>query len=580
MRRDLSASVRVADEQRVVAAMVVEGGSGLVLGTTMASDGAEALVGTFTMALTHPPGLPPMGTPALVVCPQGLAGEVGEALAPLVAPAALPPVREDDPVPEAEDIFDSLVGHLVGRGSSGTPPEPGDWSAAIGAAHRLRACTPWERWDDTVPLDVALTSTSTDAEARYRCVVLGAAAEQLGLVLFPGWVWPDGFGTAGTDEPVVPPEGTLMLFFDRADQVPPELAARAQRYGWPADDEVVPMFAIMEGDSPVEVDRDQVRHLAAAAVAVAAHDRRGPIVLGAGSTTTGTFELPGGEEMAFSVTMGSDGAPMAGAGGAPRAASGNGVPRAAGKPGNGRGYGAHGAASGRGAGTAAGDTVDVLLRMFLDEQRRRLSPKTLRSYEDVVGLLTNCLNGYGYLSLGAADRARWEEAYEQGDEDAFVHLFGAAEIVANVDEFLGSFMVRKVIAGRGLLRSAGTVMNKLVRWLADQGLVGPAEAASASASASQATRDLPRADELSELLWEHSQVVASRLADGTDDGFEEGSFTIERVAPGKLWFDDGRGPVAVPMAASALAEPGWALTGTLVRRGHQWHLVEVGNVYP
>ena len=52
-----------------------------------------------------------------------------------------------------------------------------------------------------------------------------------------------------------------------------------------------------------------------------------------------------------------------------------------------------------------------------------LSPCTMRTYEDVIGLLRDCLNGYGPNTLDEPDHKRREEAY-QDDEEAFCHLFG------------------------------------------------------------------------------------------------------------------------------------------------------------
>lgn len=563
MRRDVSGSVSVADTPRVVAAMVVEANAGLVLGTAMAADEAGALGEAFAIALTKPPGLPPMGPPALVLCPHGMATEVAGALRTLIGPGDLPPIRQQEPVPGAEDIFDALVGHLAGRGPAGDPPEPEDWAAAVAAAHQLRSQSPWDRWDDTVPLDVELHA-ATDGAARFRCVVIGAAGEQRGLVLFPGDGWPPGFGP-GDGSPARPPVGTLMLFFDPPDELPHELVARAHRYGWPAEDDLVPLFSAVGDGGPVEADRDQVRRLTVAATAVAAHDRRGPIAMDGDRATTGTLALGDGEDVAFSLTMGSP-SPA----GAPGGRTSAGEPAPSGAV----------AQAARGRRTTTGEaTIDVLLHAFLDEQRRRLSPKTVRSCEEVVDLLVACLEGYGHQSLDADERARWEAARED-DEHAFVHLFGADKIVDNLGEFLGYFMLRKVMASRGMLRSAGTVTKKLVRWLGDHGHISPGDARAAATTTTRAARDLPRADELSELLWQHSQATGSDPSLAPGSGVDEGMFTIERVEPGALWFDGGRGPVPVPRAASDLAQPGWSLTGTLLHHGQHWHLVEMGTVYP
>jgi hypothetical protein len=48
-------------------------------------------------------------------------------------------------------------------------------------------------------------------------------------------------------------------------------------------------------------------------------------------------------------------------------------------------------------------TIDEAFDAFLAEQRKRLSPKTLRNYEDVVHLLRDSLNSYAYDSLGKSE---------------------------------------------------------------------------------------------------------------------------------------------------------------------------------
>jgi len=109
-------------------------------------------------------------------------------------------------------------------------------------------------------------------------------------------------------------------------------------------------------------------------------------------------------------------------------------------------------------------TIDQALEAFVEDQRQRLSARTMRGYDDVVELLRHSLNGYGPNALGQAEHRRWEKAFDSGDEEAFCHLFGPERIVGHLSEFLGYFMVRKVIAGQELLRSAGTVTKRLAEW--------------------------------------------------------------------------------------------------------------------
>jgi hypothetical protein len=227
-------------------------------------------------------------------------------------------------------------------------------------------------------------------------------------------------------------------------------------------------------------------------------------------------------------------------------------------------------------------TIDEALEAFLADQRERLSTRTLRNYEDIVDLLRHCLNGYGPNALDEPDRERWEEAYED-DEEAFCRLFGPEYILPEVSEFLGYFMVRKVMAGQDLLRSAGTVTKKLANWLHEHGYAGDAARDRAVDRGTTASRDLPRAERLANLLYEQSLATAAvnRAALGSRDIVgQDLPLQIERVEPGKLHFVGVNGPLRVPREASELAKPGWDVTITLIRQRGTWKVLEVGNVYP
>lgn len=134
-------------------------------------------------------------------------------------------------------------------------------------------------------------------------------------------------------------------------------------------------------------------------------------------------------------------------------------------------------------------TIDQALEVFLAAQRERLSERTFRDYEYVAELLRGSLNGYAYDTLGADDRARWEAAFEAGDEGAYCHLFGPDHIPAHLGRFLGYFMIRKVMAGEELLRASGTVTKRLAKWLRDEGLISAEQAADAADRGPAATRD-------------------------------------------------------------------------------------------
>ena len=220
------------------------------------------------------------------------------------------------------------------------------------------------------------------------------------------------------------------------------------------------------------------------------------------------------------------------------------------------------------------------LDAFLAEQRARLSERTYRRYHEVIGLLQHSMNDYGPNTLDEAEYSRWEAAYDD-DPDAFVNLFGPEKIPGQLGEFLGWFMVRKVMAGQELLKAAGTVTKKLSKWLETNDHISTTEAAVMADQAADAAVELPAADKRGHIIYEKIRKLPRFSPDDiADEHWLEDMFTIERVEPGKLWLSEVPEPVKVPRAASDLARQGWAVTGTVAKIGGQWRFAEIGNVYP
>lgn len=124
-------------------------------------------------------------------------------------------------------------------------------------------------------------------------------------------------------------------------------------------------------------------------------------------------------------------------------------------------------------------TIAEVLDAFLADQEGRLAPKTFARYRDIVGLLRHSLDGYGPNALDDAEEAVFRRHYNApGDAHReFCEVLGPAHILPHLGEFLGYFMVRKVVAGAETLRAAGTVTKKLAAWLAVKGYVAAQDAA-------------------------------------------------------------------------------------------------------
>ena len=198
-------------------------------------------------------------------------------------------------------------------------------------------------------------------------------------------------------------------------------------------------------------------------------------------------------------------------------------------------------------------------------------------------LLRHGLDGYGYQHLSRADRDRWSTAFNDGEEDAFCRMFGAREIAKYVDEFLGYFLIRKVLMPEEEVARTVEDVRSFVDWLAAEGELTPAASRKALGAIAMASVDLPAAERLGRLLYEIGRANAAKVRRGAPPEFDESVddfLVIERVAPGRIWFLHGVGPIKVPEAASAAARPGWTINLVLGRRGAEWEVLEVGNVYP
>jgi hypothetical protein len=526
--RDISDSVQVGGLNTVAAAFALDPATGLILGSGIAADAVGAVRDVLKKisAAANGPQSPRL------VCPAELLSMVAGGLPAAWRNAEIAAVQ---PGVEVEDLFDSLVGHLAGRAQPNDLPSPADWSTLFRQAQAFVEAAPWRRLADDVQLQMDLRLAGT---AVHRVgIILGNGGVTYGFALYPGDAEPRG--RAARFDPMAPPPGTLVMTLDPASELPEYLVAKARRYQWSDSLALLPVFFAWTGGGAADLSSDEVALLAmalAAALAGADERRTAPIA--------GDMILSGGRSGHYQVALS---APADVADTSER----------------------------------EGLTVDRALQEFLDDCRSRLSARTVRTYESVIDLLRTFLNSYGYQYLSEAEHEAFQSAYDAGDEQAFCHLFGTEKIVESVGEFLGYFMIRKVAASGELLRASGTVMGKLVAWLAEHGELSPEVASEAQLRARGAAHDLPRAARLAEILFDAVESAPRVNVDRLDDAdYIEDELTISRVESERVWFEENIGPVKVPKAASDLARAGWSVSLALGRVRGQWRIVQVGGVYP
>ncbi len=300
LARDVSHAVRVPGHGELRAALVLDVATGLVRGVAVAPSDSEALGSACDTALAKPAGrLPPL-RPDGVLCGPGLADLLAESLGALMPASALPPITEVVPGTEAEDIFDCFVGHMAGRAQPEQLPDPEDWRVLVAQALALWRAEPWARWSDEI--DLALEVSVDGESTRHSAVVMGNAGIQRGLVVYPGEQSPAGLRDWQPGEAVPAPAGTLLCLLDPPAESPRELTAKALRYCWPAEAELVPVFLRLGAEEAGEVDRDEARRMTAAIAALVAHDARGPVLADPGrEATSGAVLLGDGGHASFAI---------------------------------------------------------------------------------------------------------------------------------------------------------------------------------------------------------------------------------------------------------------------------------------
>jgi hypothetical protein len=299
MLRDVSHAVHVAGHDLLMAALVLHAETGLVLGVSISGTAAEALAGAFDAALTNQAADLPPGPPACVVSLAEVLPEVRKAIA---AASLSPQIIESGSSAEAEDIFDSLVGHMAGRAQPAEPPSTEDWWLLYDQARAYLRAEPWARWSDDVPLGLQLTLDGTTA--KYVAVVMGNAGIQLGLALYPGVTLPPGLRSPGPEPGLeTTPSGTLLLMLERPGDIPSEFAGKALRYGWPAGAAYVPGWVGVGSEGPSDLADADAHRLQMALAAVLAIDSRGPVLAESDMGTSGRVALADGSHGDFVITQ-------------------------------------------------------------------------------------------------------------------------------------------------------------------------------------------------------------------------------------------------------------------------------------
>lgn len=231
-------------------------------------------------------------------------------------------------------------------------------------------------------------------------------------------------------------------------------------------------------------------------------------------------------------------------------------------------------------------SIQNVLRDFLEDRGRDLSPQESRLYHHVVLFLELCINNYGHRNLDEESRERYERLYRVlGDGREFFELFGPELLLPELDFFTGTFLKKEVHTSDKVVWKAKDVVSELRAWLVKQGHVTP-KALEEQEESARARERLKR--RLRPVARRASRTFVSfdpsTLAE--EDYIALDDHLIGRVEPGRLWLRVHRtaapeeiGPLALPEELTRQLRPGWTLCCALGRLRGRWRFVELSEIH-
>jgi len=228
----------------------------------------------------------------------------------------------------------------------------------------------------------------------------------------------------------------------------------------------------------------------------------------------------------------------------------------------------------------ADSTIKSVLQQYLDDcNASKKVGKATR--EEAIDLFMDSLNGYAYQSLSKEETKIFEHYFELEDDGhkEFCQVFGADKILENIGEFVGYFLIRKVMASATFLGKAAKEIEQLCYWLEKNKFVNSEDAREGASRAATAARVLPRSEKAAQLL-----CAAAQQYYDIAKVVEEGTMDITKVSSDSIWLCPigGKevGPIFLPQQITKLLEVGWEINCALAKHRSKWLIVEVGNIYP
>jgi hypothetical protein len=285
LARDVSESVVVSGQRRTAVAVVFDAAAGMIVNITPGTSSEDVLRRALKGALVRPAAPLRKLVPERLVSPPELVEAVRTTATTLSKLAAVE-VTEGVGMDDAEEIFDSIVGHMEGRDQPTDPPSVGDWRVLYDELRSYAEAAPWRRWTDSDWFRASLEVEGASVER--VCVVLGNAGLQHGFnaVADPTMLEHLAADESSRRNPLQHLDQALIVHLDPWRETKGVHGDKARRYGWPSEARFVPSLLTVRDGGPADLSCADSRLLTLALRAVLTEDARRLTVAGAGSATT------------------------------------------------------------------------------------------------------------------------------------------------------------------------------------------------------------------------------------------------------------------------------------------------------
>ena len=184
----------------------------------------------------------------------------------------------------------------------------------------------------------------------------------------------------------------------------------------------------------------------------------------------------------------------------------------------------------------ADPTIETVLKLFIKETAAAKGSKKADK-KGATELFMNFLNGYAHRSLSSDEGILFDHYYnlEGKGHKEFCQVFGPDKILENIGEFVGYFLIRRVMMPGDQMAESARVVAELCKWLLAKNMVPAEDVRNAIEKAERAAQQLPRAEDANRIIWQ----LAQKCPQDTQEYVDFGYMTVTRIENDSIWLRRG-----------------------------------------